>query len=775
MRLVPFVLLLVLLCAPLPSFATTVRMHTSLGDIDIRLMDNEAPATVANFLAYVNSGAWVNCFMHRSVPGFVVQGGGFGWNFNSSGYYNVPANPPVVNEFSPARSNKRGTIAMAKLGGNPDSATNQWFFNLADNSANLDNQNGGFTVFGQVIGNGMEVVDAIAAKPIVNAGGPFDSLPLLTTPSSGPITGQHLIIISSVEVLPPPSVAITSPVPGGQSLNVATSTIGVSGTASDNVVSVSWANDRGGEGTANGTQNWSAAGIPLQPGANTISVRVTDAGGDVAVATIVVNYSPGQPQVNMSLQTGGSATTSTVGATTTAQAGYAVGAVSSGLAPYATAVFGFTQNGVVVTEAAVPASPPTTAARIFVDYAIQVSAAPAGQVAAPVDINTGLAIVNPGTAAASVTYTLRNIQGATLATGHGVLAAGVHRARFIDQLQQLAPDFTLPANFASTRWGSLEITADRPISLTALRMTINQRSEALFTTVPVADLTQAAAAAPVFFPHVVDGDGYITTFILLNTSGSVESGTLRFFGNDGAALTVSQAGGSPNSTFRYTIPAGGTYVFQTTGAPVAVQSGSLQLTPDAGNAAPVGAGIFSRTVAGVMGSECGIPSALPTTRALVYVDMANGHDSGLAIANTAATGLVVTLKAYQSDGVTAVGATDSALALPGNGHTAAFVAQWIAGLPTGFRGVVEVASSTPFAALTLRALTNERHDFLMTTFPIADLTRPAPAPPLVFPQIADGGGYRTEFILLSSGGAVSSTMSFFNDEGAVLAVGSSQP
>ncbi len=74
---------------------------------------------------------------------------------------NVFQNPAVTNE--PELSNVRGTIAMAKLGTDPNSATNQWFISLADNSANLDVQNDGFTVFGIVMDNGMDIVDVIVA------------------------------------------------------------------------------------------------------------------------------------------------------------------------------------------------------------------------------------------------------------------------------------------------------------------------------------------------------------------------------------------------------------------------------------------------------------------------------------------------------------------------------------------------------------------------------------------------------------------------------------
>ena len=178
--------------------ATIVRFHTVLGAIDARLYDTATPLTTTNFVNYANDGDWNNTFIHRSVPGFVVQGGGFTFS-DAAGLANVPTDSPVQNE--PGLSNLRGTIAMAKLGGDPNSATSQWFFNLSDNSANLDNQNGGFTVFGRVLGDGMDIVDAIAALPLVNAGSPFDTMPVVNWTSGTSITEQNLVIISSVELL----------------------------------------------------------------------------------------------------------------------------------------------------------------------------------------------------------------------------------------------------------------------------------------------------------------------------------------------------------------------------------------------------------------------------------------------------------------------------------------------------------------------------------------------------------------------------------------------
>ena len=154
-----------------------------------------APLTVQNFQSYVTAGSYTNSFIHRSVPGFIVQGGGYTYNNSTLGQ--ISANSPVQNEFSKNRSNLRGTIAMAKLGSDPNSATNQWFFNLADNSTNLDNQNGGFTVFGQAIAtNDLTTIDAIANVPIYNAGTVFTNLPL----TKAAISDTNFIRFSSITV-----------------------------------------------------------------------------------------------------------------------------------------------------------------------------------------------------------------------------------------------------------------------------------------------------------------------------------------------------------------------------------------------------------------------------------------------------------------------------------------------------------------------------------------------------------------------------------------------
>ena len=169
---------------------------TSLGNINVQLAPTAAPNNVANFLSYVNSGAYTNSIIHRSVPGFIIQGGGY--TVSAGPVINaITTQAPVVNEFN--LSNVRGTLAMAKLSNSPNSATSQWFFNLADNASTLDTQNGGSTVIGTVSDSqSLAVMDAIAALPDASLQSPFDQLPVINYTSGASIQQNNFVVVSSI-------------------------------------------------------------------------------------------------------------------------------------------------------------------------------------------------------------------------------------------------------------------------------------------------------------------------------------------------------------------------------------------------------------------------------------------------------------------------------------------------------------------------------------------------------------------------------------------------
>jgi peptidyl-prolyl cis-trans isomerase A (cyclophilin A) len=177
-----------------------------INSFQVQLFDSQAPITVTNFLRYLNNRMYDNTIIHRDMQQFVMQGGGFTPRVQGgtiTAFDPIASYGPIKNEFSLARSNVRGTIAMAKVGSNPDSATNQWFVNLSDNSANLDSQNEGFTVFGQVLGDGMTLIDAVDSLPTYDLsatfGGAFTDVPLFNN-------GTSLVLVTSATTVTQPTV-----------------------------------------------------------------------------------------------------------------------------------------------------------------------------------------------------------------------------------------------------------------------------------------------------------------------------------------------------------------------------------------------------------------------------------------------------------------------------------------------------------------------------------------------------------------------------------------
>ena len=180
---------------------TYVRFSTTLGNIDVQLLSDEAPNTVANFLTYVDSGAYYATFIHRSLSvstgaGITIFQGG-GYDIRNGDILDIPTNAPVANEFNV--SNTRGTLAMALSGGAINSATNQWFFNDIDNSAALNPQK--YTVFGRVANAAsLAVMDALSAVPVPNPspfGSPFNQIPLINYVAPN-VTLANIVYVNSI-------------------------------------------------------------------------------------------------------------------------------------------------------------------------------------------------------------------------------------------------------------------------------------------------------------------------------------------------------------------------------------------------------------------------------------------------------------------------------------------------------------------------------------------------------------------------------------------------
>lgn len=189
------------MAATASSASTIVRFETVLGDFDVRLYDTATPITVDNFMGYVNRGDYDGSVVHRNAQTFagdpfVVQGGNWTWN---SLIQEVVAVGEITNE--PGISNLRGTLALARRGGEVNSGSTNWFVNMDDNT-NLDTVDEGFTVFGRVLGDGMEVLDAISMLTNINLSPFGNELPVLEGYEEGdPVFPSDVVLVNSITQL----------------------------------------------------------------------------------------------------------------------------------------------------------------------------------------------------------------------------------------------------------------------------------------------------------------------------------------------------------------------------------------------------------------------------------------------------------------------------------------------------------------------------------------------------------------------------------------------
>ena len=442
-------------------------------------------------------------------------------------------------------------------------------------------------------------------------------------------------------------------------------------------------------------------------------------------------------------------------------------------APAGSGIFSFSQNNVLVTTVGTASATPTSSLLMFADSKPFACSLPN----CALQNNTGVAVINQSGSTAHLTYTLLNPDGTSaMAPVFKNLAPGAHDQGFItDFFGSGVNNFT----------GTLKVDSDVAISALTLQLTNNQapRNEALFTSFPVADLTVPPPSGNLVFAQLVDGAGYQTRIILLNTTGNVISGNILFFKDDGSPASFNMNGSGPVTQLPYSISSRGEFSALSVGTG-ALTTGFALVVPDAGKATPVGTGLFTQTQNGFTFTTAGVPASPVIREGLILADTnpnvsGLAQDTGVALANPSGTQSAdVSFKLRRlSDGSVIASKNLSQVAghsaLPPHGHDALFVDQIFTNNEaknlTGALSI-ETPSTDGISALTLLATNNQRGDALLTTLPVA--TESSSTAPVFFPQLVAFGGYQTQLILLNPSGssASSGTLTFFSDTGSPLAL-----
>jgi len=418
--------------------------------------------------------------------------------------------------------------------------------------------------------------------------------------------------------------------------------------------------------------------------------------------------------------------------------GYArVQADQGSTTPAGVAIYGYRPGNYLVSETAVPATLPARSGRIYAEVSTSVT--------------TGLAIANPNDQPATIDFYYTDAAGADTGAGRITLGPKSQFANFIDQ----AP---LKRFSASTFEGTFSYASNVPVSAMAIRGVFNERGDFLMSTLPVIDLSSPPQTGVVVVPHFADGGGWTTQILLVNPGNAAANGKVEFRDPNGALTSVPLAN---QATGDYLIPPRSSRKLATTGAG-ATTTGSVRIIPTGGIAAPIALIVFSYKPAGVVLSQAGVTSVRGTALRMYAASAAIPFQlqTGLALANIGSAEITVTFELFNHDGSTTGLPLPSLRTLAAFGQTAMFLSDIFSGtLPDPFSGVLRISTSSSdgISAVGLRSLYNEQGDFLITTTPPTDEAPPTDASERIFPHLAFGGGYSTEFVLFSGKYGQSST------------------
>jgi hypothetical protein len=421
-------------------------------------------------------------------------------------------------------------------------------------------------------------------------------------------------------------------------------------------------------------------------------------------------------------------------------------------APTGVAIFGLRTNGTLITEAGVPATTTIRSGRIFAEIQGATS--------------TGIALANPNSRDALITYYFTDSTGHDFGAGSFTLAAKNQIAAYLTD----AP-FKLPSKSLT---GTFTFSSSDPIATIALRTFVNERNEALITTVPVSPLGNPFGGVELLFPHFADGGGWATKVVLLNPGDTTLTGSVQFYGQGsktgGAQPTRVLINGVTSSSFSYTVPPRSAFPMVTQLVRNSTDIGSVRISPRTGGY-PSGLAIFSQVTNSTTVSVASVPAS-PAARAFrLYMESAGtfgrvgSMQTGVTIANPSSSKVTAQLNVIRLDGTSTNLSTS--VDIPAGGQIAKFGNELFQSLPSPFRGVLRITAPSPVAVIGLRGRYNERGDLLLTSTPPYDEST-TPSAEVEFPHFISGNGFSTELVLLSTGTIQTGSMYVLAQDGTTL-------
>jgi hypothetical protein len=401
--------------------------------------------------------------------------------------------------------------------------------------------------------------------------------------------------------------------------------------------------------------------------------------------------------------------------------GYARIRADSGPTPAGLAIHGIRHEGVLVSEAVVPAVQLISSGRALARIGSST--------------RTGIAIANPNTAPVMVAFHFTNASGQDFGRSSFVIPGGGQASHFLHEAPfhgAETPDGVLD--------GTLTFYASHPVAVTILSVTLGARGAPLSSVMPVASLDNTTAEAT--FPHWAHGGGWSTEFALVNPSDQVIRGVVEARYSDGQVRHRLLYTIAPRSSGRVSLP------FQE----ATVRIGSARIVPAQGPA-PSGAAVIRFSSGGETTTESAV-AAIPSSRAFRgYGELFSGRRTGLAVANTSSSNAAVTIELTPMDGSRP--SFIGMITLPPFGQRSLFLDE-VPGLGAvqSFLGIVRISSPAFVVATLIRTRINERGDFLIAASPPKEESAPSFNAQLFFPLIAAGEGSETEFVLWNVRGLV---------------------